>query len=141
MSDDFLSIKDSKENRKRLSKLNSPLAELKWIFAAVGFNLLIYIITYFKPSLVTDAEGDAIGYLLYAVGGVGFIICHSTISFFLRAHGEKVEEDETGIDAEFMGTYKYTSFQDKMWFIFGISAAAGGLNVIVYLAFLSLIVK
>lgn len=141
MDDGELSIVDtekSRQNRNQQKKFSSSGIR---VLTALGANLLIYLTTYFEPSLATYSDGDVKKYVFYALIGVGFYICHGIIELYKQSRGESIEEDEAGIDAEFMGTYKYTTFQDQKWFIYVVSAAAGGLNVLVYLAFLAFIVK
>lgn len=140
MSDDFFSVTDPEENKKSLYRLNNSFAAEKWTLVYLAAEAVIFAITYFNKSYVTDADGDAIGSLLYALGLLGFLICKNIIEFFRKSSGTNIE-DESTIDAEFMGTYKYTSSQDSKWFTWGISAAAGGLNVVIYLAFLVFVAK
>lgn len=58
----------------------------------------------------------ALLFLLYCLAAVGFIACNETIKRVQGARGFNLN-DETGIDAEFVGASEYTSVQDNRWFI------------------------
>ena len=142
MNDENFSIVDSKKNKKNLSNGIQLLI-------AFGANIVIYAMTYFYPSIVlysgdsydSYSDREVRRYILYALVAVGFYLCYNIIELYKQSRGESIEDGEAGIDAEFMGTYSYTTLQDKRWVVYVASAAGGAINVLLYLAFLGFVIK
>lgn len=139
MNDENFSVVDNEKNKRKISGGRSSSVVIQ-ILIALGLNVFVYSATYFRPLLFTNSRGNR-DYIFYVVAAGGFYLFYNIIELYKQSHGESIEDVETGIDAEFMGTYSYTTSQDKKWLAYVASAVGGGINVLLYLAFLGFVVK
>lgn len=150
MSDDFLSLTDTEKNRRVAYKNNNSFKEEIYIISSLGVLAIICLITYFSPSYLTDSDGETLQLLFYGLWVIGFVIGDNILKIIQRFQNRKLYEEmteleenegEVGIDAEFMGTYGYTSSRDIKWGNLLFAGAIGGVNIVIYLLFAAFIAR
>jgi hypothetical protein len=138
MSDDNLSLKFKEETKKSLYKNQNRFTNEKYLLAAIAVNVFIYLLSYFYPAYFTS-DAEMFGYILFLLGLIGSFIAFEAFKLAGKFSVNRGETEETVIEPEIMSGYNYISNQNKNWVKWLISAAFGGLNVILYLLFLKFI--
>lgn len=145
MSDNF-SVTEPQKNRR--SSDGSIFKEEITIFFCLIPLAIIYLTTYFNKSIISDADGETFKVVFYGLWLVGAAIGYNAIRIIHRFQNRQLyeeqeildsEDEEIGIESGVLETYQYSSSRDLKWGTWLIAGAIGGINVVIYLIFLTFI--
>lgn len=143
---DFLSVSDPQKNMGKNS--DSIFKEELSIFLCLIPLAIIYLATYFNKSIVTDSDGETFKEIFYGLWLIGSLIGYNVIKLFQRFYDRQLyveqesfdsDDEDIGIESGIMETYQYSSARDLKWGNWLIAGAFGGLNVVIYIIFLTFI--
>lgn len=122
------------EIRKKVEKEREMKFNLVFFFIALVLFIGLYFLGYNFYDAILGMKN--VEKFMFFVGSVTGVLIYNSIVLFRYYGYDQPEEEVDDIESGVMGSYKYSSFQDRKRYIFMLSAILGGINAYLYLVWL-----